>query len=748
MPPPAPIAKPWTCRLCEAPQPAGTQRCHVPDCNAPRRPTGGERRQQAKEEARREAALRGELWTAVTPPPCDQGVAAVVEWLNRVNVALTRAVEADFPDGQKIRLLQGIVDALTRAKNKENAPHRESVLRLRERERGVPYLPAVLGETPPDDLQALPLWSFFRLADMLYTIAQTQEIDDAAAAKFRMRSESYQAGIYARETETTETLQRETGTKDVHAAAQSKALVWPVISTEHSPAPEGAPVLFTANPGPQSRFVESDVSEILYGGKMGGGKSAGLLIGALQHLFRYPHPDNQALICRFSWAEIPRQPFYQMALMALGKLAARGFPVQWHGDLHFWELGPYGRLWFGYLDSVLATNRYQGGEFCYLGIDEATLVPPPAVDILASERMRTRPGVPARVRLTSNPGGPHHGHYLKVYAPWLDRRPSYVEAAAAGVVPMAEPGEVLWYIVEGDREVWVPAGTPGARSRTYIPASVSDTPQYDVEQYLAMLQGIKDPLRRAQMMGGDWSAEHSQGKVFRRGWFKQVSELPRRIRRYVRSWDMAWGTSDSACWTAGVLLGEMEGGGWVILDVMRLRGSEGTTRPVIRAVADADRAIYGAHTVRLPADMGLAGMVLRDSFVRELAGHDVVMVADKGDKIERVRPLAAQCEYGHMHILQGSHPSKEIAADLVRRGIQCSTGYQWVDGFLAELEAVDPENPKRGYKDQMDAFNGAFELLESTQTRGLPAPSAVRGAGSKLGGTFGFGARCAHLRAV
>ena len=220
------------------------------------------------------------------------------------------------------------------------------------------------------------------------------------------------------------------------------------------------------------------------------------------------------------------------------------------------------------------------------------------------------------------------------------------------------------------------------------------------------------------------------------------------MRRLVRSWDMAWGVSDSACWTVGVLLGELEGGGWAVLDVLRLRGSEGTTRPVIRAVADADRAIYGAVTVRLPADMGLAGMVLRDSFVRELSGHDVVMVPDKGDKIERVRPLAAQAEYGHVYILQGSHPSREIAADLVRRGIECSTGYQWVDGFLSELESIDPEKPKVGYKDQMDAFNGAFEYLESSQTRGLPAPSAVRGAGAKLGGTFGFGAGRSSLRAL
>ena len=722
----------WKCRICSATVqptpdiPMPKWRCS--ECNATRYPTGNEKARAAKEEARRQAALRGELWSAVVPPPIAEGVAAVVAWLNDVVAAHTRAIAADFPDQQKLRLMQQSIKALTRGKNRENAPHRENVLKLRLRERSIGYLDAVIAELPPtDDRMALPLWHFNRLAVMLYDIAQIPELSDEAAVKYRMQIESHQSGIYCREMAETEELTREAGVKDVHAAAANKDLVWPVIATANRPAIDRE-VLFCANPGPQTSFVESDVDEILYGGRTGGGKSAGLLIAALEHLMAYPHTQNNALIVRNTWAEVPRQPFYLMSVSGLGKLQARGYPVQWHGDTHYWDLGPFGKLWFGYLDSLAAANRYQGGEFSFFGIDEATLIPPEPVEIIASERMRCRPGTPARVRLTANPGGPYHGYYLRTYAPWLDRRQQYMEAAAAGVVPIAAPCEVLHYIIENGKEVWVDAGTKGAHSRTYIPAGVENTPQYDVEDYLTQMEKIRDPLRKAQMMLGDWSAEYSAGKVFKRSWFKTVSELPRPIRRYVRAWDMAWGISNSACYTAGVLMGEMEGGGWVVLDVMRLRGSEGTTRPVIRAVADADRSVYGRVPVRLPADMGLSGITLRDSFVRELAGHDVQLVPDKGDKIERVRPLAAQAEYGHIYILHGSHPSREIAADLVRRGIDCTTGYQWVDGFLAELESVDPEKPKVGWKDQMDAFNGAFEFLQNTLSAELPKPGQYRGA--------------------
>ena len=99
----------WTCRKCQA-ETVGGSRCGA--CHWPRKPTGAERLRQAKEEARREAALRGELWGAVAAPPCAEGVAAVTSWLNDVISAHSRAIDQDFPDAQKLRLMQAAIKAM------------------------------------------------------------------------------------------------------------------------------------------------------------------------------------------------------------------------------------------------------------------------------------------------------------------------------------------------------------------------------------------------------------------------------------------------------------------------------------------------------------------------------------------------------------------------------------------------------------------------------------------------------------
>ena len=91
-------------------------------CGVKKRLTGADRRKIDRAAALEEARRAGNLWGAVEPPPV--GCDAVAEWLNQVNAAVGRAIEQDFPDQIKIRTLQTLLKTATRAKNKENAPHR------------------------------------------------------------------------------------------------------------------------------------------------------------------------------------------------------------------------------------------------------------------------------------------------------------------------------------------------------------------------------------------------------------------------------------------------------------------------------------------------------------------------------------------------------------------------------------------------------------------------------------------------
>lgn len=489
-------------------------------------------------------------------------------------------------------------------------------------------------------------------------------------------------------------------------------------ATKKRPVPAGP--LFTPNPGPQQAFVDCACDEVLFGGMAGGGKSLGLLIGAYAHLLQYGFPGAKCLILRRTLTETRQQSFFSMAAEKFSQLTGLG--VTWNGSTLTWSFPGKGEIVFGFLDNETDRYRYQGAEYLFIGFDEATHFVPSNVTWMVS-RLRGPEGVPCLLRFTSNPGGPSHRFFFERYAPWLDRRPEYLEAAAAGIVPLADPGEVLWFVTKEEggkvREVYVPAGTENSKSRTYIPASYRDTPQLDQARYRANLLTL-DPITRAQQMHGDWTAEDSQGSIFKREWFgAPLPTIPSSIRRWVRSWDMAWGLSDDAAWSVGLLLGEAPEG-WYLCDLIRLRGTEGTTRPLIRRIAELD----GKHvTIRLPDDSGKAGVDLRTNYVRDLAGFDVRLLPDRGDKFERAKPVAAQCEQKHVFLVK-SHPSRAIAQELAGKGVQVSSALGWHEDFLAELVALDPRKPSAGFKDQLDALTGAFNYLTD---RPMPTAEQVRG---------------------
>lgn len=248
-------------------------------------------------------------------------------------------------------------------------------------------------------------------------------------------------------------------------------------TSRKAPPPKIEGPLFNANPGPQSRFVESTASEILYGGRASGGKSAGLLIAAYLHLLKYGRPNSNAILFRRTMGEVRSSTFYQLAMEKFSSLAHLG--VSFNKSDMVWDFGPKGKLRFGYLEGEDDHLRYQGPEYLFVGLDEATHYRPRSLTYLQS-RLRGPQGVPCVLRLTSNPGGPFHKFLFDRYAPWLNRRAEYVAAAEAGAVPLAGPGEILWVLTDAKtgKDYYVPPGTPGAA-----------TPR--VPGHLPLVQGVQ-----------------------------------------------------------------------------------------------------------------------------------------------------------------------------------------------------------------------------------------------------------------
>ncbi len=160
----------------------------------------------------------------------------------------------------------------------------------------------------------------------------------------------------------------------------------------------------------------------------------------------------------------------------------------------------------------------------------------------------------------------------------------------------------------------------------------------------------------------------------------------------VRGWDLA-ATSDvgghDPDWTAGVKLARDDRGRFIVLDVVRIRG---TPRQVEEFVGEAARVDGRAVTIGLPEDPGQAGKHQTNYFTRQLAGYRVDTSRETGSKLTRATPVASQVEAGNLAIVRAT----------------------WNHAFLEELR----DFPFGRKDDQVDALSRAFTVLTE---RGHPA---------------------------
>lgn len=301
---------------------------------------------------------------------------------------------------------------------------------------------------------------------------------------------------------------------------------------------------------PQELFHSATESDVLYGGAAGGGKSVAIVLEAFKAAVRYA--GIRILLLRRTFDELAESIFPVLRRYRYGNaLGAR-----WNGtekELRF----PNGSvLRCRYLESAEDASRRQGGGYQLLLVDEATLMPPGAVDIIKFERLRSGDGVPViGTRMTCNPGGPSHGEVKK----------RYIEATDYGK-----------HVVTDD----------GGLTRRFIQAKATDNPHLDAG-YRFRLDQIPDPDRRAAMRDGDW--DRWAGQMFpelsRDKHVVFPMELPSSWRRYAgvdwgytAPWAVVWGAmdEDKRLWVYRELYATQVGEGD---QARRIRAAEGDERP-------------------------------------------------------------------------------------------------------------------------------------------------------------------------
>jgi predicted phage terminase large subunit-like protein len=195
----------------------------------------------------------------------------------------------------------------------------------------------------------------------------------------------------------------------------------------------------------------------------------------------------------------------------------------------------------------------------------------------------------------------------------------------------------------------------------------------DLGEYAYAGQMQQSPVPRGKM-------------VFQVDLIQRIASIPNRLMRTIRYWDKA-GTEGGGAYTAGVKMGQLPDGRFIILDVKRGQWSWGNREMHIKAAAVNDG--YGVE-IWVEQEPGSGGKESAESTIRNLAGFMVYadpVGASDGNKERRAAPLGVQVENGNVLLLD--------------------TGQDWVTPFLDELRMF----PVGRYKDQVDAAAGAFNRL-------------------------------------
>ncbi len=179
------------------------------------------------------------------------------------------------------------------------------------------------------------------------------------------------------------------------------------------------------------------------------------------------------------------------------------------------------------------------------------------------------------------------------------------------------------------------------------------------------------------------------GGMFKRAYFGVMKATPAGTE-FVRGWDLAATEGGDGARTAGVKIGRMPNGQFIVAHCVADRLSPAGVRTLIKNTTDQDESAHSGNIrVSLPKDPGQAGKDQAQQLVSMLAGHSASATPESGDKVTRAEPFAAQCEAGNVFLLEGA----------------------WNDEYLDEVEVF----PAGKQKDIVDASSRAFnELAQPT----------------------------------
>lgn len=215
---------------------------------------------------------------------------------------------------------------------------------------------------------------------------------------------------------------------------------------------------------------EPEEYNLFLGGGRGGGKSWAIALLILRHVEQY---RERARILFLRQSYIGMKDFELVCREVFGIVYGAG--ARYNANEHVWSFPNSAYFELGQMESMKDYQKYQGRSFTLVIVDEAGQYPDPQLLDMLFSNMRAPEGIPVRMIMAANPGGP--GHH------WLAQR--YVTRAPA----------------------WTPFVEPKTRKRwVYAPSTYLGNDKIDRELYLEALQAScpDDPELLRAWVDGDW----------------------------------------------------------------------------------------------------------------------------------------------------------------------------------------------------------------------------------------------------
>ena len=450
----------------------------------------------------------------------------------------------------------------------------------------------------------------------------------------------------------------------------------------------------------QEEFLSNSADIVIYGGAAGGGKTWSLLYEGLRHV---DNPNFDCVIFRKNSNQILNSGGLWDASFKLYGLYPGARAIK--SPAPYWKFPSGAKVSFRHIQRDADVYKWQGSEIALIEWDELTHFSEKMFFYMLS-RNRTTCGVKPYVRASCNPDP--DSWVADFLAWWIDQDTGYAIQERSGKIRyMARvneeiiwgdsPRDVVTNATEIDCDVEVTMDD--VKSVSFVASNIYDN-QVLLKKDKGYLSNLKalTIVERERLLYGNWKIKAAKGLYFPRSALPELLEsVPEDVTKWVRGWDLAGTDTDEGgdpAFTASVLIGKRRNGRYVIADATNNRFKAEKVRNLVKQCCVADKEKYKRVRVRMSQDPGQAGKEQAQSYIKMLAGFNVVAVKESGSKESRAEPFAAQWQAGNVDVVAGP----------------------WTEALLGQYEAF----PESKFKDMVDAGANAFNELEKMNAGSAP----------------------------